>query len=183
MSLAIGAAIVAAVIVLFLVLRGGDDDPGRPVSGSTGASAARVRPVAVTSQRLAALAGQRTSPIYWAGTARGRTYELTETPDGSVYLRYLERGVRVGDPRPNYLTVGTYPQPDALATVTKASKRQGAQVERLEDDGLAVANRARPNSWYLAYPGSEELVEVFSPKAERARDLVEAGRVVPVPSS
>jgi len=176
----VGAAIVVAVVVAFLLLRGSDDDRGRVVSGATGATAAQGRPVAITPGRLTALAEERDRPVYWIGPSRGRTYELTETPDGSLYLRYLDGGARIGDRRPNFLTVGTYPQADALETVTRASRRAGAQVERLEDDGLAFADRSRPNSWYLAYPDSEELVEVFSPKAGRAAQLVRAGRVVPV---
>ena len=179
-SLAVGAATVVAVVGLFLLLRGGDDDPGFVVSGATGTTAARAQPVAASPERLTALAREREHPVYWVGPARGQTYELTETPDGSLYVRYLDPGAKIGDPRPNFLTVGTYPQTDALKTVTRASKRPGAQVEMLEDEGLAVANRSRPNSWYVAYPDSDELVEVFSPRPGRARELVRAGRVVPV---
>ncbi len=177
-SFVLGAAIVAAVVGLFLLLRGGDDDPGSVVA--TGTTAARARPVAVSPERLTALAQERNRPIYWVGPARGQTYELTETPDGSLYLRYLDAGSGIGDPRPNFLTVGTYPQASAFKTVTQASKRPGAQVEKLEDEGVASASRSRPNSWYIAYPDSEELVEVFSPRPGRARELVRAGRVVPV---
>ena len=180
-SFALGAAIVVAVVGLFLLLRGGDDDPGSVVAGATGTTTARAQPVAVSPERLTALAQERKRPIYWVGPARGQTYELTETPDGSLYLRYLDAGSGIGDPRPNFLTVGTYPQAGAFKTVTQASKRPGAQVEQLEDEGLAFASRSRPNSWYVAYPGSEELVEVFSPRPGRARELVRAGRVVPVP--
>jgi len=183
-SFAVGAVIVVAVVVLFALLRGGDDDEagsgGSGASGALGATAARPQPVAVTPERLAELSEKRKRPIFWVGLSEGRTYELTQTTDGSVYVRYLEAGVKVGDTRPNYLTVGTYPQSEAFKTVTQASKRPGAQVEKLDDDGLAVANRSRPSSWYVAFPDSEELVEVFSPKAGRARQLVRTDRVVPV---
>ena len=182
-SFAIGAAIVVAVVVLFALLRGGDDDgekSGSGVSGALGATSARPQPVAVTPERLAELSKKRKRPIYWVGLSQGRTYELTQTTDGSAYVRYLEAGVKVGDTRPNFLTVGTYPQADAFQTVMRASKRSGAQVEKLDDDGLAVANRSRPSSWYVAFPDSEELVEVYSPKAGRARQLVRSARVVPI---
>lgn len=183
MSVAVGAVIVIAVVALFALLRGGDEEPkksGSGASGALGATATRPQPVAVTPERLAELSKKRGRPIYWVGLSEGRTYELTRTPDGSVYMRYLERGVKVGDRRPNYLTVGTYPQSDPFKTVTRASKRDGAQVEKLKNDGLAVANRSRPTSWYVAFPDSEELIEVFSPKAGRARQLVRTERVVPV---
>ncbi len=173
-SFALGAVIVivVGVVVLFVLLRGGDDERGTP----SGAS----QPVAVTPERLAELSQKRKRPIYWVGPSEGRTYELTQTADGWGYVRYLEPGVKVGDTRPDFLTVGTYPQSDPFKTVTQASERSGAQVEKLDDDGLAVANRSRPTSWYVAFPDSEELVEVFAPNAARARQLVRTGRVVPV---
>lgn len=182
-SFAVGAVIVVAVVALFALLRGDDDDgekSGSGASGALGATAARPQPVAVTPERLAELAKERKHPIYWVGLSKGRTYELTQTTDDWVYVRYLEAGVKVGDTRPNFLTVGTYPQSDPFKTVKQASKRSGAQVEKLDDDGIAVANRSRPSSWYIAFPDSEELVEVFSPKAGRARELVRTDRVVPV---
>ncbi|MCW3011910.1 MAG: hypothetical protein JWO90_2314, partial [Solirubrobacterales bacterium] len=142
---------------------------------------ARPKPVAATPASLAALAKERDRPVYWAGPAPADgTYELTRTPDGSVYVRYLTGGAAIGDPRPDFLTVGSYPQKSPFKTVTDASKRAGARVEKLEDGGLAVANRARPNSWYLAYPKGTQLVELYAPSAERARSLVRAERVVPV---
>lgn len=182
LSVAIGAVVVVAVVVLFVLLRGGDDEEVGGASGTSGATATRPQPVAVTPERLAELSKQRKRPIYWVGLSQGRTYELTRTTDGSVYVRYLETGAKIGDTRPNFLTVGTYPQSDPFKTVTQASKRPGAQVEKLDDDGLAVANRSRPSSWYVAFPDSKELVEVFSPKPGRARQLVRTERVVPVES-
>jgi hypothetical protein len=179
-SLLVGAAVIALALLAFLLLRGGDDDPAPAASGTSGATAAAARPVATTPARLEALAASSGRPIFWVGPSRGRTYELTRTADGSTYVRYLDAGVPVGDPRPDFLTVGTYPQEKAFETVREASERAGAQVEELDDDGLAVANRSRPNSWYLAFPDSDELVEVFSPKAGRARELVRTERIVPV---
>ncbi len=180
-SFAVGAAIVLAVVVLFALLRRGDDD-GAATAGATGpTSAARPKPEAATPESLQALSKTLKRPVYWVGPApEGATYELTRTGDGSVYVRYLDGGAAPGDPRPNFLTVGTYPQSTPFKTVTAAAKRAGARTEKLEEGGLAVANRSRPSSWYLAYPDSDELVEVFAPKAERARELVRSGRVVPV---
>jgi len=164
-----------------VVLRGGDDEPpGAAPTGASGPSDAGPKPVASTPERLAELSKTLGRPIYWVGISEGRTYELTQTTDGSVYVRYLDAGVAVGDKRPDYLTVGTYAQKDPFKTVKQASEREGAQVEKLEDGGLAVANRSRPNSWYVAYPDGNELVELFSPKATRARELVRTERVVPV---
>lgn len=177
--LAAALVAVAAGVLLLLLLDGGDG--GSPaISTPAGTTSAEARPRPATQEELAALAQDRGRPIFWVGPSAGRTYELTQASDGSVYVRYLDRGVAVGDERPSFLTVGTYPQPDAFETVREASRREGAQVEEVGDDGLAVASRSRPNSWYLAYPDSEALVEVFSPRPGRARELVLAERVVPV---
>lgn len=172
------AVVVLSVVVAVLLLRGGDDPP--TPAGPSGATAAQDAPTPVSPERLAALAESTEQEIFWVGPAPGRTYELTRTPDGAVYVRYLDRGVPVGDPRPNFLTVGTYPQEEPYDEVREASERAGAQVEELDEEGLAVANRSRPNSWYLAFPDSEALVEVYSPRPGRAQELVRAGRVVPV---
>ncbi len=176
-SVAVGAVIVVTIVALFLVLRSGDDSP----SGAQSTGPSGPESVASTPGRLAALSKTLGRPIYWVGLSQGRTYELTQTTDGSVYVRYLQPGVAIGDTRPDYLTIGTYlPQSDPFKTVKQASERTGAQAEKLPRGGLAVANRSRPNSWYVAYPQTKELVEVFSPKAGRARELVRTGRVVPI---
>ncbi len=182
-SILVGAAVVVVVVVLFLVLRGGDDDApaNAGVTGSTGPTqAAAAKPVAAAPEALAKLGTDLKRPIYWVGASEGRTYELSNYADGRVFIRYLDRGVAVGDPRPDFLTVGSYVQADPFKTVTEASKRDGAQVEELPDGGLGVANKTRPTSWYVAFPDGKELIEVFSPKPGRARELVRTERVVPV---
>lgn len=46
--------------------------------------------------------------------------------------------------------------------------------------GLATWSRRRRSSVYLAYPGTDQLIEVFSPRAGDARRLALAGDVGPV---
>lgn len=171
---------VILIVVLVVVLSGGDDEPTTAPGAAIGTTGVRPQPIAATPTSLAELSTTLKRPLYWVGPSQGRTYELTQTTDGSVYVRYLRAGVSIGDARPDFLTVGTYPQSDPFDTVEDASKRAGAQIEELDDGGLAVANRSRPNSWYVAYPDAEELVEVYSPEPERARELVRDERVVPV---
>lgn len=179
-GIALGAALVAAVVLLFVLLRGGDDDPAPAAVTSATTATARPKPVAATPASLGALAKQLDHPVYWVGPRPGDTYELTKTPDGSVYVRYLDRGAPLGDERPDFVTVGTYPQRDPLRTVKDAAERAGAQTEELPKGGLAVSNKARPSSWYVAFPDGGELVEVYAPSPERARALVRERRVVPV---
>lgn len=151
------------------------------VAGCGGSKAntapARSGPVAATVGELQNLASSLRHPIYWAGAKKGYTYELTRTRDGNVFIRYLPPGVQVGDKRPAFLTVGTYPQPDAYKNVRTALKRRGARQVRVPGGGIAVQNVTRSTSVYIAYPNSSLLMEVFSPSAKTARALVRAGTV------
>jgi hypothetical protein len=132
-----------------------------------------------TVDGLSALAGLRGEPVYWAGPCTGAAYEVTESA-GRVYIRYLSSGVQLRSPQPNFLTVATYPRPNAFADIEAATKRPGA-VKIAIPQGLAVYDSAKPTSVYLAYRGSTQQVEVYSPSALEARRLVESGRVRLVP--
>lgn len=176
-ALAAAAGLVAALVVLLLV-RGRDGAPAPAATSPATTQAAQAK--ATTQDGLAELSATLKHPVYWAGPRPGDTLELTRTPDGSVYVRYLDPGVALGDRRPSFVTVGTYPQAGAYKAVTQAARRSGAQVLELPKDGRAVASRSRPKSWYLAYPDRGQLVEVYSPRPGDAEALVRRGRVVPV---
>jgi hypothetical protein len=135
-------------------------------------------PTAATAAQLTALATSLGHPIYWAGPKAGYTYELTETSTGKVFVRYLPRGVPVGDKRADYLTIATYPFPGALAAVEKTAT--GASTIKLADGGLAVVDPSYPKSIHLAYPGSGYQVEVFDPSPARVRQVVASGQVKPL---
>lgn len=173
--LRIGAVLAAALAIAFVVWlvvgRDGDDD-----TSATEATNAR----AVTRADLLALAGTLEHPVYWAGRLADHTYELTRTASGRVYVRYLPEGVEVGDRRPRYLTVGTYPQADAYRAVREAAKRPETVSRRASGGALIVYDRRRPQSVYFTFPGARFQVEVFDPDAERARDLTYSGRIEPV---
>jgi hypothetical protein len=159
-------ALTTGAVTLLLARSDAERLPGTP----TEASAAQLRSVAAKAD----------APVYWAGTRPGKRFELTRTRAGRFFVRYLPSGVKAGDRRPAFLTVGTYPQRRAY-TVTDASSRRAGMVHRpTPGGGLAVWRRRRPSNVYLAYPGSDQLVEVFSPDAAAARRLVLAGVVGPV---
>jgi len=151
---------------LWLLLR---DDESAP--------AGRTPAAAVSIERLNRFASSLGHPIYWAGPQPRFTYELSKTQDGRVYIRYLPPGVEPGDSRPNYLTVGTYPERRAFATLRTAAKKQGTQVIHLAGGGLAFQYKKRRTSVYLAYPRSDYQVEVFDPSPARALQLVASGQV------
>ncbi len=136
-------------------------------------------PVTASVGDLKALAARLGHPIYWAGPKAGYTYELTQTPSGTVYVRYLPSGTKVGDPRPSFLTVATYPFPGAYAAVAKSAKG-GARIG-LPHGGVATVDGAYPKSIHLAFPGVSYQVEVFDPSPSTGRKLVASGAITPVP--
>jgi hypothetical protein len=170
--LRLGAVLAVAVVVAFVVwfafIRETDSGNGGPA-----AQAATVTDL----QNLAAEIGHA---VYWVGPRRGTTYELTRNARGDVFVRYLPAGVPVGDQRPNYVTVGTYPFNGAYATLQKSARRAGTISGSLPRRGIYVVGKDRPNSVYVAYRGLDLQIEVFAPSAARARQLVTSQRVKPV---
>ena len=162
-------AVGLAAFLVGWVGRGGDA-PSVVGSGATAAS----------ESELKAFADSVPHPVYWAGPNEGYTYELTQTTNGLVYVRYLPEGTDVGDPRPQFLTVGTYPRAGAFAELQRAAKAKGAVSLKIGDDGLAVFSQSRPTSVYLGYPEATYQVEVFHPSPDEARRLALSGAVVPV---
>ena len=132
-----------------------------------------------TVDGISALSGPRGQPVFWAGARPGAVYEVTENA-GHVYIRYLSSATQLGSLAPDFLTVATYPRPDAYADIEAAAKRPGA-VTIAVPGGLAVYDEATPTSVYLAYRASTQQVEVYSPSALEARRVVESGLVRPVP--
>jgi hypothetical protein len=166
----VGVAVIAAALVWAFVISGG----GKKSSSSTS------KPAATTVAGLHQLAGQLRHPIYWAGEKSGYTYELTRTKNDNVYVRYLSKGVRVGDSRADFLTVGTYPQVNPMRSISTALKRKGTIRFAVPGGGVAVQYAAHPTSVYLAYPGSSLLIEVFEPSPAQARAVVRSGAIRPL---
>jgi hypothetical protein len=142
-------------------------------------AAVGAQPSAASVPLLEAFAARLGHPIYWAGPKPGYTYELTQTADGRVFIRYLPSGVAIGDPRPDFLTVATYPFPGAFTTVKRTSG--GAVALKVAHGGIAVVDTRYPKSIHLAYPGVGYQIEVFDPSPPAGRALVAAGRITQVP--
>jgi hypothetical protein len=107
----------------------------------------------------------------------GYTYEFTETSAGNVYVRYLPKGVRVGDKRDTFRVIGTYPYAGALKALQAVGKRT---VEKLSGGGVLVKSSGHPKSVHIAYPGLDYEIEVYDPRPGRARILVLSGKITPV---
>ena len=176
-SIGLAAAVVA--IAGLLLLRGGGDEA--PVTPASSAPVAVSTPAAIVdADALRSLSAQLGHPLYWVGERPGARLELTREGNGDVYVRYLTGGAKAGDPRAEFVTVGTYPVPDAVAAVRRAAAEAGAQVAPIAHGGVAFSNPTNPGNVYLAYPGADYQIEVFTPSGDEALRLVSSGRVAPV---
>ena len=178
-SLRLGAvlavAILAGALVYFLLIRGGDEDGGaEAMKLPKGAE-----PVAVSEDELASLSESVGHDVYWAGPQEDATLEVTRTEPGNVFIRYLPEGAEAGDPKPDFLTVGTYPVEDAVGALERASQAEGAVTEETEDGALVVTNESDPTSVHLAYPESDLQIEVYAPDPDLALEVATSGAIQP----
>jgi hypothetical protein len=160
---------VAAVVVAWFVLQGGSSNKVSPND----------RPVIVSQAQLEHFASGLDYPLYWAGPKTGFSYELTAA-NGRAWVRYLPAGVGAGDPRSDFLVVGTYKQPHSYANLRRAADRAGSVSRKIDGSGLMVYSAAKPTSVYFGYPGSDFQVEVYTHSTTTARSLVLAGAIKPL---
>jgi hypothetical protein len=186
------AALAACVFVALLFIGEGPPERPKPPSSSDSANPPTRAPALTSAEGLRALSASAGQPVYWAGEQPGTKLELTRTTTGRIFIRYLPAGAQIADPSLAFPFVATYRYPKAFEAVTKASRGTGAVVRSLANGGLAVQNRRGPElvkatarplpspPVFLAYPGSDYLVEVYDRSADRALGLVSSRRVRPV---
>ena len=171
------AAIAAtAVTVMLLAGCGGSGGSDSSSSSSTSPGAAEI----VSADSLRDAASEAATPIYWAGEQDETELELSQPEKDRAYVRYLTGGAETGDERADFLTVGTYAQPNAVASLRRQSKRSGGTLGRAPGNATVYYDRGDAQSVYLAYPGSPVEVEVFDPSFKRALRLVESGQIAAV---
>ena len=173
------AIALAAAFAVWLLVRGNDDSSTSTTTEQTTTTATTptIGPVAATPAALRALAAEVGHPVYWVGPRPNRTYELTRTSGGRIFIRYLPPNVRVGNRSARFTIVGTYPVEDALDVLRDLSGERSASVP---GGGLAVYAIDAPGNVYVAFPDSDVQIEVYDPSAKRALRLATSGRVVPV---
>jgi hypothetical protein len=120
------------------------------------------------------------TPVYWVGPRGNDGYEFDATSGGRTYVRYLPRGVRAGDPRPDFLTVGTYKLRHPMADLRKAARERGAETVRLPHGAVAFMDRYRPAHAFIVGRTWDAQVEVYDPKPGKAMELVLKGDVQPI---
>jgi hypothetical protein len=164
-------AVLAAGATYAALRLAGDDAPALPPAGE---------PALLDAATLAAISAAVGHDVYGVRAPAGTRPEVTRGSDGEVWVRYLGGEAKLGDPRADYLTVGTYPRRDALAAAKAAAKGDRQRSAALPDGGVMLWSVERPESVYAAGPGSDLLVEVYSPDPEAARELVSSGAVAPL---
>lgn len=168
------ATLLAVAAVALAIVGGG---------GGSGSSHAVGVPHIVSVSDLTELESALGHPLYWAGERPPNQLELKEEEEGSVYLRYLPPGTEAGDPNQQFLTVGTYPVPSAVAALRRTAARAGVSVERLSGGGVVLRNPGSEGSVYLAYPGTDLEIEVYDPLPGRSLRLIRSGAIEPVGQS
>ncbi len=145
-------------------------------SGSNGGGGGEAEVLSADSLRDAVAAGP--TPVYWAGERPDVEFELSRPDADRTYVRYLTGGAEAGDPRADFLTVGTYAQANPIAALRARGRQPGAVLDTAPGHATVYYDRTRPHSVYLAYPGVEVEIEVYDPNFTRALELVDSGQIV-----
>ena len=180
---AVAAVALAGAFVAWLLIAGDDETPSTvttPLAGvTTVPRETATSPEIATVARLRGAADSSSVPFHWVGPRPRTKLELTRAPSGAIFIRYLPPSARAGDLRA-FLTVATYPRPNAFAEVTRASTADGAETIRLAGGGIAVYDEDEPTNVHIAYPAQPYQIEVFAPTPGIARRLVASGAVAPL---
>jgi hypothetical protein len=172
--LRLGAVLAVAIAVGFIAWLIFKDDDNDNSNQAANVAAASLQGVQATRDSVG-------HPVYWAGERKNQTYELTHTANGNIFIRYLPSKADVGAPRPDYLTVGTYPFKRAHQTLERLARREDAVSRKLTRGGIVVARKPKSLNVYLAYPDEDLQVEVYDQHPGRALQLASSGRIRPVP--
>jgi len=164
------ALIGVGVLVFLLIKVFGDDD-----SNNNG-------PEGLSQSELISRASSFDHPAYWVGPQAGTSqYELTQTSDARIYVRYLTGSASVGANQPNYLTVGTYPVSNAKDAL-KRSKAGGGTGALLHLPGRDVLEGGSGMNVYVVFDNQPDLqIEIFDPTAGTALKFATSGDVQPIP--
>jgi hypothetical protein len=149
------------------------------VPGKSPPAVLSTAPQGLTLAGLKAFARKVHHPVYWIGPRGGTTYEVTQTLNGQIFVRYLPAGVSVGSKSP-YLTLGTYPVQGAFDVVRALASKPGSVRVIVPGSGVAFYARSRPTNLYEAFPGNDYQAEVYDPSVSEGLQLVKAARVVPI---
>jgi hypothetical protein len=155
-------------------------DMVQPVSPTAPGALTASSITAASVAMLKALPADLGHPVYWEGAKPGVKYELTLTPTGGVFVRYLPLSATVGA-NVRYPFVASFPVPNAFATTSRVAARPASIRIPIPGGGVAFYGRSLPTNVYVAFPGSKYQVELFDPSPARLRRVVSSGLVRPLP--
>lgn len=166
--------IAAGVVVLAIVIFGGDSG-----DDSSSAGEAESEAVALSEAELLAQASGLGGPAWWVGPREDtESYELTTTEDGRIYIRYLTGDAEAGDESAEFVSVGTYPLADAKAALQRSATESGGTVEREQGFDLLVGENDNAYVVFDDEPGVQ--VEIYSPEPGEAEQLARDGELQPL---
>lgn len=166
----LAAAVLGMVLLWALVIKADDDEQKQN------------EPKIVETSDLSDAADRIGHPIYWAGEQPSKNLELAESDSGRVYVRYLDENAPAGVRSTKYMTVVTYPVEDATAALRRGlAKRPKAELARGKGGAVVLIDPTTPGSVRLAYPGSDEQVELYTPNVRDSIRLATNGAIQPVP--
>jgi len=173
-TLSAAVALIAATAVVTWLVSDGSTRTVTTTVTSSSRVVVSIGPVAASAGALTDFAKVLQQPVYWAGPKAGYRYELTENSKGDVYVRYLPHGVKAGDPSAAFLTIATFPFPDAVAALKAISKGKGS---KLANGAFVLPDRSNPKNVRLAFPGVPYQIEVYDPSPSTAKAVATSGRV------
>jgi hypothetical protein len=165
----------AAVLVWYFAIR----DTGSSEPASTSAGGNTILPVETTQTNLSSLSHRLGQPIYWAGPQPDTKLEISRTANAATYVRYLPTSAAIGEREKGYLTVVTFPFPDAYGALQAVAKKPGRIVDHVPGNGLVVTIKGSPHV-YVAFPKVNYQIEVYDPDASRALSIAASGDVRPI---
>jgi hypothetical protein len=172
------AALIAVVLVVALAfdIFGGDDSSSEEASKPGGNA------VGLSESALIARAGSLEHPVYWVGGRVGtESYELDKASTGNVYIRYLTGDAQAGDPGAEFLTVGTYPVPEASKALHEGAKTATEGQKLSRHDGFEALSSPQSTNAYVVFDDEPELqIEIYSPQPGEAAELATSGALEPL---
>lgn len=166
----LAAAVLGMVLLWALVIKSDDDAEKQD------------EPRVVETSDLSDAASRAGHPIYWAGELPKTKLELAEADSGRVYVRYLDEDAEPGVRSTQFMTVATYPVENATAALRRgAKKRPNAELARGKNGAVVLIDPTTPGSVRIAYPGSDEQVELYTPNVRDSIRLATDGSIQPVP--
>ena len=148
-------------------------------SGGLAAQLGGGTPQVSTASQLQALATQLHHPIFGIVSGVSGQIRVTRYANGSTLVTYVSG--RAGTPTGDFVSVGTYIQPNAAQEIAQGRQQAGAQTTTLFGNVPVVVEASHPLSAYYAPPGDTSLlIEVYAPRSGQALALLRSGVVQPI---